>query len=194
MRESEKWKWSRPVLSDSSQPHGLQPTRFLRPWDFPGKSTGVGCHCLLPVSKQVTLKMLVSENHSGIIFPEVLIEFANEKKKTHHFSKWYKASQKWQEIISPTFWLAQACLTLGKLVMWQGLIGHSEDHYGFSFSSAANKAKGTSGSNLFSVPPLMRIKIIFKISKATILLFGNRFLDWWNPVAQLHDSRIISMN
>ena len=27
--------------------HGLQPTRFLRPWDFPGKSTGVGCHFLL---------------------------------------------------------------------------------------------------------------------------------------------------
>ena len=22
-------------------------TRHLRPWDFPGKSTGVGCHCLL---------------------------------------------------------------------------------------------------------------------------------------------------
>ena len=28
--------------------HGiLQPTRLLRPWDFPGKSTRVGCHCLL---------------------------------------------------------------------------------------------------------------------------------------------------
>ena len=23
-------------------------TRLLRPWDSPGKSTGVGCHCLLP--------------------------------------------------------------------------------------------------------------------------------------------------
>ena len=34
-------------MSDSSQPHGLQPTRLLHPWDFPGKSTGVGCHCLL---------------------------------------------------------------------------------------------------------------------------------------------------
>ena len=47
MHESEKWKWSRSVTSDSSRPHGLQPTRLLRPWDFPGKSTGVGCHCLL---------------------------------------------------------------------------------------------------------------------------------------------------
>ena len=27
--------------------HGLEPTRLLCPWDFPGKSTGVGCHCFL---------------------------------------------------------------------------------------------------------------------------------------------------
>ena len=47
MHESEKWKWSRSVVSDSQRPHGLQPTRLLHPWDFPGKSTGVGCHCLL---------------------------------------------------------------------------------------------------------------------------------------------------
>ena len=47
MHESEKWKWSCSVVSDSYRPHGLQPTRLLHPWDFPGKSTGVGCHCLL---------------------------------------------------------------------------------------------------------------------------------------------------
>ena len=34
-------------MYDSWRPHGLQPTRLLRPRDFPGKSTGVGCHCLL---------------------------------------------------------------------------------------------------------------------------------------------------
>jgi len=45
----EKWKWSRSVMSDSWWPHGLQPTRLLHSWDFPGKSTGVGCHCLLHV-------------------------------------------------------------------------------------------------------------------------------------------------
>ena len=97
MHESEKWKWSRSVMSDSVQPHrwqptrlpgilqartlewvaisfsnvwkwkvksesevaqscpvlysphGLQPTRLLCPWDFPGRSTGVGFHCLLRV-------------------------------------------------------------------------------------------------------------------------------------------------
>ena len=47
MHESEKWKWSRAVVSDSSRSHGLQPTRILHPWEFPGKSAGVRCHCLL---------------------------------------------------------------------------------------------------------------------------------------------------
>ena len=51
MHEREKWKWSRSVVSDSVRPHGLQPTRLLHPWDFPGKSTGVGCHCLLQGTK-----------------------------------------------------------------------------------------------------------------------------------------------
>ena len=46
---SNAWKWKVKVKSLSRVwlPHGLQPTRLLRPWDFPGKSTGVGCHCLL---------------------------------------------------------------------------------------------------------------------------------------------------
>ena len=35
-----------PAMANSSQPQGLQPTRFLRPWDFPEKSTIVGCHYL----------------------------------------------------------------------------------------------------------------------------------------------------
>ena len=47
MHESEKWKWSHSVVSNSERLHRLQPTRLFRPWDFPGKSTGVECHCLL---------------------------------------------------------------------------------------------------------------------------------------------------
>ena len=47
MHESEKWKGSRSVVPDPQWPHGLQPTRLPRPWDSPGKNTGVGCHFLL---------------------------------------------------------------------------------------------------------------------------------------------------
>ena len=34
-------------MPDSLWPDGLQPSRLLCPWDFPGKNTGVGCHFLL---------------------------------------------------------------------------------------------------------------------------------------------------
>ena len=47
VHESEKQKWSRSVVLDCQRPHGPQPSRLLRPWDFPGKSTGVGFHYLL---------------------------------------------------------------------------------------------------------------------------------------------------
>ena len=33
-------------MSDSLWLHGLSPTRLLHPWNFLGKSTGVGCHFL----------------------------------------------------------------------------------------------------------------------------------------------------
>ena len=64
MRESEKWKGSRSVVSDSSWPHGLQPTRLLRPWDFPGKTTGVGCHHLLWESLSQSLFILLVSSSS----------------------------------------------------------------------------------------------------------------------------------
>ena len=35
------------VMSNSLQPHGPQPPRFLCLWDFLGKIIGVGCHFLL---------------------------------------------------------------------------------------------------------------------------------------------------
>ena len=45
---SNAWKWKVKVKSLSyvwlQQPHGLQPTRLLRSWDFLGKSTRVGCY------------------------------------------------------------------------------------------------------------------------------------------------------
>ena len=33
------------------RPHRRKPTRLLHPWDFPGKSTRVGCHCLLQIRR-----------------------------------------------------------------------------------------------------------------------------------------------
>ena len=38
-------------MSNSVQLHKRQPTRLPRPWDSPGKNTGVGCHVLLQCMK-----------------------------------------------------------------------------------------------------------------------------------------------
>ena len=56
------------VVSDSMRPHGLQPTKLLRPWDSPGKNTGVGCHLLLQVAILVGVKpdkLLSGERERG---------------------------------------------------------------------------------------------------------------------------------
>ena len=51
-----------PTLRD---PHGPQPTRLLCPWDFPGKSTGVGCHRLLYLVVLLEYKYLQLLAHTG---------------------------------------------------------------------------------------------------------------------------------
>ena len=40
------------VVSNSVRPHRRQPMRLRRPWDSPGKNTGVGCHFLLQCMKR----------------------------------------------------------------------------------------------------------------------------------------------
>ena len=41
-------------MSDSVRPRRWQPMRLPRPWDSPGKNTGVGCHFLLQCMKVKT--------------------------------------------------------------------------------------------------------------------------------------------
>ena len=45
------------AVSDSARPHRRQPIRLPRPWDSPGRNTGVGCHFLLQCMK-VKVKLL----------------------------------------------------------------------------------------------------------------------------------------
>ena len=55
-------------MSDSLQPHGLQPARLLCPWDIPGKNIGVGCHFLfqeiLPIQGSNPCHQLLLFSHS----------------------------------------------------------------------------------------------------------------------------------
>ena len=81
---SSAWKWSRSVVSDSSRPHGLQPTRLLRPWDFPGKSTGVGCHCLLRDGPYLKIIKTVYVKHTANII------LNKEKLKAFPLTTWIR--------------------------------------------------------------------------------------------------------
>ena len=59
------------VMSDSMRPHRRQPTRLCRPWDSPGKNTGVGCHFLLQCMKvksdsEVIQSCLTLQDLSGL--------------------------------------------------------------------------------------------------------------------------------
>ena len=50
------------------QPHRWQPTRLPRPWDSPGKNTGVGCHFLLQCRK-VKSEIEVAQSCSTLATP-----------------------------------------------------------------------------------------------------------------------------
>ena len=86
IHESEMWKWSRSVGPDSYRPHGLQPTRLLCPWDFPSKSTGVGCHYLLQVGSQPPI-FKKHKHNIKILLKVNSIPKSNMHIHLHHFSK-----------------------------------------------------------------------------------------------------------
>ena len=55
-------------MSDSVRPQRWQPTRLPRPWDSPGKNTGVGCHVLLQCMK-VKSKSEVAQSYPTLSDP-----------------------------------------------------------------------------------------------------------------------------
>ena len=97
-------KWSPSVMSDSSPPPGLQPTGLLCPWDFPGKSTEMGCHCLLhckgnhPQNSKATYRMGVNLQIIYLIrdyYPKYINNSYNSTARhiRTSFKKWVK--KKW---------------------------------------------------------------------------------------------------
>ena len=65
------------------RPHGRQPTRLPRPWDSPGKNTGVGCDFLLQCMKVKSESEIVK----AIVFPVVMYGYESwtKKKRVEHW-------------------------------------------------------------------------------------------------------------
>ena len=56
-------------MSDSVLPHGQKPTRLPRPWDSPGKNTGVVCHFLLQYMKVKSVREVVAQSSPTLSDP-----------------------------------------------------------------------------------------------------------------------------
>ena len=69
MHESGKWKVKVKSLSHVwlLVTPGTAATRLLHPWDFPGNSTGVGCHCLLPMIPLRRFKLVMETENFKFI-------------------------------------------------------------------------------------------------------------------------------
>ena len=78
---------------DSLWPRGLQPTRLLCPWNFPGKNTGVGCHFL-------SHRMFPTQGSNLSILKEISPEYSLEglmpKLKLQYFGHWCKELTHWK--------------------------------------------------------------------------------------------------
>ena len=87
---SNAWKWKVKAKSLSHvrlfRPHGLQSTRLLRPWDFPGKSTGVRCHCLLHIDLHPFLSPWVTVGRS-LYFSRAQFSHLQIRDRTRHFRR-----------------------------------------------------------------------------------------------------------
>ena len=108
------------------RPCGLWPTRVLCLWDFPGKNTGVGCHCLLRNSTldsiysirvsvmQLAFTWLVVKSVMKVLFRSYVFYAYNFSRQGSQNSR-SRITNLQQERKSPLFtaaWAAEALLTV----------------------------------------------------------------------------------
>ena len=82
-------------------PHGLRPTRLLHPWDFSGKSTGVGCYCLLcPWTARRSNQSILKEISPGCSLEGMMLKlklqyFGHLMRRVDSFGKDSDAGRDW---------------------------------------------------------------------------------------------------
>ena len=87
-------------MSDSVQPHRQQPNRLPRPWDSPGKNTGVGCHVLLQCMK-VKSESEVAQSYPTLSHP---MDCSPPGSSVHGFSR----QEYWSGVPLPSPFLSHA--------------------------------------------------------------------------------------
>ena len=85
------------VTTDSLWPRGLQPSRLLCPWDFPGKNTGVGCYFLL---QGIFLTQGSNPNLLGLLHHrQILYHWAMEKPTYIQWNIYSAIKKEWTNTI-----------------------------------------------------------------------------------------------
>ena len=113
----------------------LQPTRLLHPWDFPGKSTGVGCHCLLHLRILAMFKrncnshprLLLLFKHSYLISHQVRPTLTPNQSPFPPFHPYHSPGRPWvPPPPRPTHHLLLPCLTPQSAFKrpWHTIIDH----------------------------------------------------------------------
>ena len=92
------------------QPHRRQPSRLSRPWDSPGKNTGVGCHFLLQCMK------VKSESEVAQSCPTLSMDCSLPGSSIHGI---FQARVLEWGAISFSDWLAQVLGKSWQLLCWQ---------------------------------------------------------------------------
>ena len=103
---------SRSVVSDSLQPHGLWPARFICPWDFPDKNTGVGSHFLLQrifLAQRSSLGLL---HCRWILYPLSYQGSHLGSPLIHYWKPIYQTSLILSWLLSPMNWNGESFLKL----------------------------------------------------------------------------------
>ena len=111
------------------QPHGLQPTRLLCPWDSPGKSTGVGCHFLLQgvfLTKRLKLSTLRLLHCGGILYSSATGEALGAECQELYFLSSHLCSRGKRNVSYPTQATLQFTLIVKMgnkmLILWECFI------------------------------------------------------------------------
>ena len=108
-------------MSNSLRPHGPQPTRLFCPWNFSGKSTGVGCHTLL----QEIFPNPEIKPESPALQMDSLPLAPSRKPQINKHMLLKNPIKKWSEQLWRMKWQPTAIFLWGKFHGQRSLVGYS---------------------------------------------------------------------
>ena len=120
------------VISDSVRPHRRQPTRLRRPWDCPGKHTGVDCHCLLHLLSIVDFYSVTSF-FLRLQSSQTYAESFTRTNSTMYINN-YEHTQKPGKLFKKLFFMmCRVFFLLDYLFSIQNMVSEGWNHYHQSF-------------------------------------------------------------